>query len=329
MTEPRETPDVSVVVPSYGCAQTLTRLVEEVSTCLGGRLAEVVIVDDSSPDEGWEVAKILSLSHRVRAVRLSRNFGQHAAITAGLEKATGQIVVVMDCDMQDPPDVIPSLVAEIERGHDVVLARRQGSPFDSRRRRLFARAYVSTLRRLSGAPIDPTVGSFSAIRRPVVDAFLQLRDLDRHYLYVLMWLGFDWSYVEYERPRRPEGKSSYSFRRRISHALEGVAFFGTRILRFVVATGLIVLAVGVVASIGLLIYRLTHGTTEGWTSLLVVLLLLGGGIFVAVGTVGLYVGRVYEQTAGRPIYVVREDTGAPLTTEMTTPPPPRELSDHR
>lgn len=313
---------VSVVVPSYGCATTLRDLVDRVTRALGERLAEIVIVDDSSPDSSWDTATDLAATHSVRAVRLSRNFGQHAAITAGLSHASGDIIIVMDCDLQDPPEVIPELVAQIERGHDVVLARRRGN-FDSAARRALARTYVSLLRRLSGAPIDPTVGSFSAIRRPVLDAFLELRDLDRHYLYVLMWLGFDWSYVEYDRPSREEGRSSYSFRRRAKHALQGLAFFGGRILRLVVVAGLLVFLLGILGSLALVIYRFTHGSSEGWTSLLVALLMMGGANLAAIGTVGLYVGRVYEQTAGRPIFVVRDDTGPThqRIESRTTPAP--------
>jgi len=308
---------ISVVVPSYGCAGTLGDLVTQIEATLQERLAEVVVIDDRSPDDSWAITRRLAADgHRVRAVRLSRNFGQHAAITAGLTFSSGDVIVIMDCDLQDPPDAIPQLVEALS-GADVAIAVRQGS-YDSKPRRALANVYTRSLSRISSLDIDPSAGSFSAITRKVADAFLDLGDLDRHYLHLLSWLGFEWRLVPISRMQREVGHSSYSLRRRIAHALNGIAFYGRTILRWLVGFGALLFTLGVITGIALVAVRLSVGAASGWTSIFTAIIVMGGLTVLSVGIVGLYVGRVYEQSAGRPLFVIDEDTG--ILTQKTERP---------
>ena len=305
---------VSVVVASYGCAGTLRELVTQVAEVVGTRLAEIVIVDDRSPDDSWSITKELAGgAHNVRAVRLSRNFGQHVAITAGIACASGDVIVLMDCDLQDSPSEIPRLIGAIEEGADVAIAQRIGS-YDTRTRRALANRYARTLGKLTPMRVDSSAGTFSAINRKVADAFLSLGDLDRHYLHLLDWLGFSWVLVPVDRRVRDVGHSAYSIRKLVGHALSGMAFYGRSILRWLVAAGGVMLLLGVLAAITLVTLRFTIGLASGWTSLFVAVVVLGGLNLAAIGVVGLYVGRVYEQSAGRPIYVIDEDTGPIIET---------------
>jgi dolichol-phosphate mannosyltransferase len=265
---------------------------------------EILLIDDRSPDGAWEeIERLVVLDPNVCGVRLSRNFGQHAAITAGLSRARGDWVVVLDCDLQDPPEEIPRLFQEAQRGHDIVFGRRSRKPTGPLRRTL-ARLYFGGLRLFAGVRLDGQYGTFSIISRRVVDAFLALGDRDRHYLFILNWLGFDVSAVDYEPAARYAGRSSYSLRRLVTHGLDGVFFQTTVLLRWIVYLGF-ALTLGGLGGVAYLVSRRIGGTAyPGWTSLAVLLIALCGFIILSTGVAGLYVGKVFEQSRGRPLFVV-------------------------
>lgn len=300
--------ELSVVVPVYrceGCLRELhARLTSSVAGVDGG--VEFIFVEDRSDDSSWDVLRELGSSDaRVKAYRLSRNFGQHAAITAGLAQSSGRYVVVMDCDLQDPPEEIPRIYAKAREGYDIVFARRTRKP-QSLPRRLFGRAYFRLLRAFTGSTLDGSYGSFSVISRKVVDAFLRLRDRDRHYLFILHWLGFETTSVEYVPAERFAGKSSYSARALIAHALDGVFFQTTVLLRWIVYLGFFFGALGGAGALYVLVLRLTHSAYPGWASIVVLLLVIGGFIIISTGVTGLYIGRVFDEVRRRPLYVIDE-----------------------
>jgi glycosyltransferase involved in cell wall biosynthesis len=298
--------ELSVVVPVYGCGPCLAQLHERLVLTLETLDVsyEVVMVDDRSPDDAWnEIEALVALDRRVCGVRLSRNFGQHAAITAGLSRARGRWVVVLDCDLQDPPEEIPRLYHEARRGHDIVFGRRARKP-TGLARRLLARMYFGGLRLFAGVKIDGQYGTFSIISRDVVNAFLALQDRDRHYLFILSWLGFDTATVDYVPAVRYAGKSSYSLRRLLTHGLDGVFFQTTVLLRWIVYLGFAVTVCGVAGAIYLVSARLGGTAYPGWTSVMVLLLALCGFIILSTGTAGLYVGKIFEQSRGRPLFVI-------------------------
>jgi glycosyltransferase involved in cell wall biosynthesis len=297
--------ELSVVVPVYGCANCIAALYQRLCSTLGDAWEwEVVFVDDRSPDGAWELlADLAHRDERVRALRLSRNFGQHAAITAGLAEARGRWVAVMDCDLQDPPEELPRLLALAREGHDVVLTRR-----DQRRqawhRRVGARLYFRIRNVLLGQTMDTEYSTLSVISREVVDAFLSLGDRDRQYMLILHWLGFSRVVVSLAHSERHEGRSAYTLGKLVQVALDGMFFQTTRLLRWIVYVGFAVALAGMVLAVVFVALYFTSSALPGFTSLAVLILLVGGFIIVSTGITGLYVGKIFEQVKGRPLYVV-------------------------
>jgi glycosyltransferase involved in cell wall biosynthesis len=265
---------------------------------------EIVLVDDRAGDGSWEVIESLAAEDAsVRGVLLSRNFGQHAAITAGLGYASGEWVVVMDCDLQDPPEEIPRLYAKALEGFDVVFGRRTDKPVGFVRKELAA-MYFRALRVFTRNSLDAQYGTFSVISKRVVHSFLQLRDLDRHYLMVLDWLGYEAAAVDYEPAVRYAGESSYSLGKLIAHAVDGLFFQTTVLLRWIVYLGFSLAGIGAGLAIYLGVARVAGQVYPGWTSIVVVILVMCGFIILSTGITGLYIGKLFEQSRGRPIFVV-------------------------
>jgi dolichol-phosphate mannosyltransferase len=297
---------LSVVVPVYGCRACLGHLHERLTLTLDGVVPsyEIVLVDDRSQDDAWpEIERLVTLDPCVRGIRLSRNFGQHAAITAGLADAAGDRVVVIDCDLQDPPEDIPRLLAKADEGYDIVYGRRKRKPTGWLRRGL-ASMYFAGLRVFAGIPIDGQIGTFSVVSRKVVEAYLDLRDQDRHYLMILNWLGFESAVVEYQPAVRYQGRSSYSLPKLIKHAVDGVFFQTTVLLRWIVYLGFCLALLGAIAAVYLVTARVVGHVYPGWTSLVVLTLLLSGFIILSTGITGLYIGKVFDQSRARPLYVI-------------------------
>ncbi|MAE74093.1 MAG: glycosyltransferase, partial [Bdellovibrionaceae bacterium] len=260
--------------------------------------------DDRSPKGDWEkIQAIHQRDPRFRGIQLSRNFGQHLAITAGLSEAQGQYVAVMDCDLQDPPEVLPKMLEMAEAGNKVVLGRRQGKKH-SPLRKTQAAVYSFLVRRLSGLRFDQSVGTLSVLHRQVVDGFNQFMDCDRHYLYILNWLGFDPTFYEYKHKERFSGKSSYSLVGLVRHAVSGLLFQTTVLLRYMIYLGFLITIMGMSLA-GYFVYLYMQNTPPaGWTSLVVIMLVLGGFTIACLGVVGLYVGRIFYQVRQRPLFVI-------------------------
>ncbi|MFL9978029.1 glycosyltransferase family 2 protein [Paraburkholderia graminis] len=303
--------EISVVIPSYGCVGCLEELCARLDKVLNGLVSshEIVIVDDRSPDNSWPLVQTLSERYpTVRGVRLSRNFGQQLAITAGLQAACGDSVIVMDCDLQDPPERITELLAEYKKGYDMVLARRKVRSH-SAFRRFAARAYFALVSRLTGTAIDGSYGTFSILSRKVVNEFLRFSERDRHYLFILKWLGFNSGSIEYAHEERHSGASSYNLIRLLKHAFSGVLFHNAVLLNWIMYTGLLLTCTSFLTG-GFLVYRhWISASLPGWTSLAVTILLSTGMMLASVGTVGLYVSRLFEMAKGRPIYIVDTECG--------------------
>jgi polyisoprenyl-phosphate glycosyltransferase len=299
--------DISIVVPVYGCKDCLNSLVERTSAILL-RMAltfEIVLVDDCSPDGSWsEILRLIETASGIRGIRLSRNFGQHAAIAAGIAASRGNWIAVMDCDLQDPPELLAELYTRAQAGAEVVMARRR-TRIETWHRRLVSRLYFAILRRL-GSAIDGTDGALSMMSRNVADAYLTLRDHDRHHALLLRWLGFRQETIEYDQAARADGASSYSYGALIETAIQGILFHSTKLLRLLIYSGLAIALVGLLmVPVLIAVYFMAEQPT-GWTSLAVLLLVIGGGTIISVGTVGLYVGRIFDQIRGRPMYIVAE-----------------------
>ena len=299
--------EISVVIPVYNCAGCLRALHERLTATLSALTAdyEIVLVDDRSRDGAWEVLTDLAREdRRLRVVRLSRNFGQHAAITAGLTRSRGAWTVVMDCDLQEPPEEIARLYAKAQEGYDIVRATREGRRH-SAFRRMSATLYRRMLSEREGGEIE--FSTLSIISRKVVDAFLELRDRDREYQLVLDWLGFSQATISFAHADRGgDSASAYGLRELVRVALDGMFFRTTVLLRWIVLLGFVVALLGGLLGLYAIYSRYVEDTPPGYTSIVVLLVLLSGFIIISLGVVGLYVGRIFDQVKGRPLFVVDE-----------------------
>ena len=298
--------ELSVVIPVYNCAGCLRELHARLTAALLEVTSdyEIVLVDDRSADGAWDILRELAGGdQRLRIVRLSRNFGQHAAITAGLARATGNWTVVMDCDLQEPPEEIPRLYAKAQEGYEIVRAVREG-----RRHSAFRRFSATLYRRmLSEREGEIEFSTLSIISRKVRDTFLLLRDRDREYQLVLDWLGFAQASITFAHAERAgDSPSAYGLRELVKVALDGMFFRTTVLLRWIVLVGFCIAGLGGVLAVYAVFARYVEDSPPGYTSIVVLLLLLSGFIIIALGVVGLYIGRIFDQVKGRPLFVVDE-----------------------
>ncbi|HDS1616220.1 TPA: glycosyltransferase [Stenotrophomonas maltophilia] len=304
-------PDVSVVVPVYGCAGCLEDLSDRVGASLSGQglTHELILVDDNSPDNAW--ARILELSAAspsVRGLRLSRNFGQHAAISAGLACARGAVVVVMDCDLQDVPEEIPALLASLNDDHEIVLGQRIERQ-DSWLKRSGSRLFYRTLGWLTDTRYDASTANFGAYSRKVVDSMNAMPEMDRFLPLMARWTGFRTRSIPVSHGRRNEGKSGYSLRKLIQMATRIVLSFSDKPLRLVMTMAFALATVGIgVALFAMLRYLAGDIRVAGFTSILASVWLVGSFIMASLGVVGLYLGRIHYETKQRPAYIVWQDT---------------------
>ena len=316
--------ELSIVIPVYnaeGCLAELHRRLTSVLVGLGVSY-ELVFVEDVGSDRSWEVlVELAKKDTAIKAFRLSRNFGQHAAITAGLTQAQGNYAVVMDCDLQDPPEGIPRLYATAKSGYDVVLGRRlqrKQSPL----RRFVGRLYFRLMGWFCSSRFEAELGTFSIISRPVIESFLRFEDLERHYLFILRWMGFRTTYIEYEHGERFAGDSSYTLRTLIAIAADGLFFQTTSLLRWIVYMGFGLAGTGAALALYVIYIYFTASVLPGWSSLIIINLLIGGFITISSGIVGLYVGKIFEQVKHRPLFLIdqkvvdgREGRATGLITE--------------
>lgn len=310
--------EISVVVPVYGCTECLRVLWERLRAAITPITAdfEVVLVDDRGPDDPWPLILELSAEDpRLRGVRLSRNFGQHAAITAGLAASSGRWTVVMDCDLQDPPEEIPRMYAKAMEGYDVVLCRREERR-QSLARRLAASSYFRVHNMLARGDLHTNYTNLSLIHRKVVESFLLLNDNDRQYLLIVHWLGYHRTAIDVQPHDRAAGESSYTLRQLLKVAGDGLFFQSTVLLRLVVYAGFLLAALGF-ALAGYAVFALVRGDTlPDWAGLPLLGLFLAAFIIISTGVTGLYVGKIFEQVKGRPLFVVDETVGALETDEI-------------
>lgn len=303
---------LSVVAPVYGCSACLESLVDRIRAAVGSKVTalEIVLVDDASPDSAWDRIVELSRLHAdVRGLRLARNFGQHYAIAAGIESARGEAIVVMDCDLQDPPEAIPALLEEwLRSGADAVVAARSDRR-DSAAKRLGSYLFSRFLSALTGTQHDHRTANFGIYSRRAIDAVNAMPESDRCFPLMVKWLGLPTALVPVAHAERAEGRSGYTTRQLVRLALNIVLSYSDRPLRMVVRAGLI-LAAFAAAFAAWSLYRYLDGDIEvaGFTSIIASIWLLGGATVFSIGIVGLYLGRMFNASKQRPVYVISEAT---------------------
>jgi dolichol-phosphate mannosyltransferase len=302
---------ISVVVPVYGSPQSLEELCSRIHASLSPLTSfyEVILVNDASPDNSWEIIEQLHRSdQRVLGLNLSRNFGQHPAISAGLAEASGEWVVVMDCDLQDQPEEIPRLYHEAQQGFEQVVAVRAARQ-DTWFKRQSSSMYARLLSYLSGQRVNPAVGNFGIYHWQVIDVINSMPEQGRTFGLLALWAGFRRTELAVEHAARPYGRSSYTFRGLVRQALIGVISHSDKPLKLTVKVGALVSMASFVGALVILVRAFFGASAAGWPSLMVMLAFMTGVILGSVGVVGLYVGRVLDESKRRPTYVVWKTTG--------------------
>ncbi|MCI0591212.1 MAG: glycosyltransferase family 2 protein [Gammaproteobacteria bacterium] len=301
---------LSIVVPVFNEGQVIDAFydrIKKVLDTLDSMSYEIVFVDDGSTDDSY--AKLISVAHvdgNVKVLKLSRNFGHQIAITAGIDYATGDAVVVIDADLQDPPELIRALVGKWEEGHDVVYSVREKRQGEGKMKLLTATLFYRVLKAFARIDIPVDVGDFRLMSKRAVTQFKELREKDRFVRGLVSWMGFKQAGVPYVRERRYAGETKYPYRKMMKFAFDGITSFSTVPLKL--ATWL-----GYGASLGAFLYgcsvfvqKALGYTVEGWATIMVGMLFLGGVQLICLGLVGEYVGRIFNEVKGRPLYVIEE-----------------------
>jgi dolichol-phosphate mannosyltransferase len=300
---------ISVVAPVYnerGTLAELHRRLTEVLAAVGPY--EIVLVDDGSSDGSWDaLLQLAATDSHLRLLRLSRNFGHQAALSAGLDAARGDAIVLMDADLQDPPELIPQLVAKWRDGFDVVYAIRSEREGEARLRLASISLFYRLLHRISPTSIPENAGDFRLLSRRAADAITAMPERARFLRGMTSWIGYRQTGVPYTREARFAGESKYPPRKLLRLALDGITSFSTAPIKLVTALGfaLVVFCVGVLAWT-LYVRFFTSHHPQGWTSVIAVVLLLGGVQLLSLGVIGQYVARIFDETKQRPLYLVDE-----------------------
>lgn len=304
---------ISVVIPVYKAKNCLNELYERLKTSLEIITLEfeIILVEDCGEDGSWEIIEQLAKKDmRVRGIQFSRNFGQHYGITAGLDSCHGQWAVIMDCDLQDRPEEIPQLYAKAQEGFDVVLALR-GKRQDRALKRLFSYLFYRLFSYLSDIKYEGDSGNFRIISRKVIISFCQMREQLRFFGGLMQWMGFRTTSIQAQHSARLEGKSSYTFLKLCKLSLDTIIAYSDKPLRISIKLGFLMAVSSFCYGVNLTWRALLHGVeVQGWTSLIVVLLFIGGNILIILGIIGVYLGKVFDEVKGRPLYIIGRITNS-------------------
>lgn len=303
---------LSVVSPVYKAEKIVDELIRRIHEAVSGITNdyEIILVEDGSGDGGWEKIEVHSaLDNRVKGIKLSRNFGQHNAITAGLDFCNGEWIVVMDCDLQDRPEEIPRLYKEATKGFDIVYAKRK-QRHDSFFKKIFSRLFYKLFAGLSGVPQDGSIANFGIYSAKAIQAVNQMREPLRSFATIIKWVGFRSTGIFVEHAERHNGKSTYSFKKLLHLAMDISLAFSDKPLRMTVKLGAIIVFTAFLFAV-YTIYRYFTGqiTEAGYTSLIVSVWFLSGLIIFILGVIGLYLGKVFEGIKDRPLYIIDKKAG--------------------
>lgn len=300
---------ISVVCPVYSCSECLPALYLRLKDTLSqiSEHFEIILVNDACPQNSWDmILELCRADPRVKGINFSRNFGQHYAITAGLEHAQGEWVVVMDCDLQDQPEEILKLFQKTQEGYDVVVGQRVNR-HDSFLKRYLSKFFYTVLEYFTDLEHDAAVSNFGIYSQKVIQSVLLYREQSRMFPLFIHLVGFKKTSIPITHALREQGKSSYTLRKMINLAIDSIVTHSNKPLRLVIKLGLIIS----ISSIGytawlVLRYFLYAIPVPGWTSLMVALFFMFGILFGVLGILGLYIGKIFDETKGRPFYLIQE-----------------------
>ncbi len=300
--------EISVVIPVYGCKAALRELYERLTTTLTSITDdyEIILVNDACPQGSWDlIDSISSEDKRVIGIALSRNFGQSKAITAGLDYADGDYIVVMDCDLQDKPEEIRKLYSKAKEGYDIVFARRTDRK-DTGFKMFISKLFYRLYEKLSGYRFDPQTCNYTICTKKVKDSFCSMREYHREYAMYISWMGFRQALVDVETNPRKEGESSYTLGKKLKLAEEILTSQSASLLKFAAYVGFIITAIAFLYIIFLVIQYFVADIDPGWTSVIATVLLVGGLTITFNGIAGIYIGNIFMQSKNRPLYFIRE-----------------------
>lgn len=299
---------LSIVSPVYKAENIVKTLVERIEKSVKSITSdyEIILVEDCGPDNSWgEIEQIAQKNNKVIGLKLSKNFGQHFAITAGLDYTKGDWVVVMDCDLQDVPEEIPHLYEKAKEGYDAVFASRVNRS-DGFMKRSYSKLFFGFLSYLTGTKYDPSIANFGIYNRQMVDTICSMRETTRSFPTLVKWVGYNTTSIAVKHDERLEGKSSYSFKRALYLALDIILANSDRPLRMLLKLGVYISGGALIIALGYFIKWLLGETTVlGYTSLIVSIWFLSGVIISTLGVLGIYVGKLFNSSKGRPLYIIQ------------------------
>mgnify|MGYP001381396288 CR=1 FL=1 len=307
---------ISIVVPCFNeeevFAETYRRLTETLSQIDKTKYDyELIFVNDGSKDKTLEMIREKTISDsRVKGINFARNFGHQIAITAGLDNCKGDAAVVIDADLQDPPSVILEMIAKWEEGYDVIFGKRRDRAGESAFKLLTAKYFYRFINRLSDVDIPLDTGDFRLMDRAALDQFLSMRETYRFVRGMVAWIGFKQTFVEYDRESRFAGSTKYPLKKMLRLASDAILSFSNTPLKIATFVGFITSCIAFVGILYALYMRLfTNNFVEGWTLLMISVLLIGGIILLVLGIIGEYVGRIYGEIKRRPLYIIKDKIG--------------------
>ncbi|HRH66697.1 MAG TPA: glycosyltransferase family 2 protein [Bacteroidia bacterium] len=301
---------LSIIIPIYNEAGNIQILFERLSQVIRGMKqdAEYVFVNDGSRDNSMELIKTLAQSNPdVRYLDFSRNFGHQVAVAAGLDYCTGECAIIIDADLQDPPELIPELYKKWKDGFEVVYAKRRSREGESFLKKFTAKLFYRTLKRITSIHIPVDTGDFRIIDRKVINVLRKMPEQQKFLRGQISWIGFRQTYIEYDRDERHAGKSGYTYKKMLRFALDGITSFSNLPLRFATITGFVVSGIAFVLILYALYERLvTKNYVPGWASLMLAVLFIGGVQLISIGIIGEYISRMSSNIRNRPLYILRE-----------------------
>jgi polyisoprenyl-phosphate glycosyltransferase len=320
---------ISIIVPTHNEAANIPELYDRIAAAMATRQAydfELIFCDDSTDETPIVIAACARRDPRVKLIRFPRRFGQAVAIAAGLEHCSGGAAIMMDADLQDPPEVIPQLLAEWERGNKLVYVERKSSS-QSKLYFVGAQVFYRLLNKLSDPPIPRDAGEFRLMDRHLIDFMIGLKEHSRFIRGLTVWPGFPSAKVKIERAERKRGKTNYNIRKAVLNAVDGIISFSVKPLRVAVFLGLLMSALSAVGVLYAVVLRLfTPYWAPGWTLLFSSLLLISGMQFICIGILGEYVGRIFTEVQNRPLYIIDYTLGLESRTEHGASAQPTEIA---
>jgi dolichol-phosphate mannosyltransferase len=316
-------PVFSVIIPAYNEEAVVGESYKRLTNVMQGigETYELIFVDDGSRDKTASMlAEICQTDKNVKCIRFSRNFGHMPALTAGMDYAHGDAVLIIDADLQDPPEVFPEMIAKWREGYDVVYGKRTKREGETAFKKLTSSLYYRFLRRMTNVDLPVDTGEFRLIDRKVCDAMKRLHEKNRYIRGLVSWVGFKQTSVEYVRAKRFAGETKYPLKKMIKFAMDGITSFSYKPLKLATTLGIIISALSFIYLLIVICQRLfTQTTATGWASMVAIVLFTQGIVLMVLGLMGEYIGRIFEETKDRPIYLVQEilndDTGETDATQ--------------